>query len=377
MKALTTVCFTLLTLAIGAQVTITNTTFPKVGDTLRYAFIDNIPATLSMGNVGGPQTWDFSALNMGQKNNQIFISPSAGKDAAAFPDATLLLQSDQQELYLKSSATKIEALGFAGANPFFNAPLLVKYTKKPVFRAAPLTFISTSNSSAEFRIDISTSIIPDTLLANLPIKPDSIRILFANSDKGLLDGFGTLKMQGKTFSVLREKVESISETKLFIKLFGLWIDPLPLLGGNIPGGFGGFLGQDTTYTYNFYTDSKKEVLLAAQYTTGNEATSLQIADLGGIISSSDDVNTTLTADIIPNPASDFCRFQVSQLRDGLYLMTIHSMQGVPVSAGMVQVTNGGVTDIDLRQIPAGQYVITLIDKANSQAISERLTIARK
>ena len=361
---------------LQAQVTITSATFPKTGDTLRTVFADPLPNSLSVGNVGGPQTWDFSGLTTGQRNNQIFVPASGGKDAALFPDANLLVKNDGQELYLKSSSNKIEALGFSGENPFFDAPLVVKYSKKPVFRIAPLTFISTTNSSAEFRIDIGTSIIPDTLLANLPIKPDSIRIQFNNTDKGLMDAFGTMKLQGKTFSVLREKVESITETKLFIKLFGLWIDPLPLLGGNIPGGFGAFLGQDTTYVYNFYSDTKKEVLVSAQFSTANELNSLEFADVGGVVSSAADVAIAEKLEIRPNPATDFVTVQSDGMPDDWYLVTISGLNGVPAKAAIYQLVQGRIADIDIQQIPQGQYILTVRDKSNRRVVSDRLTIFR-
>lgn len=368
--------FCLSTLAMQAQVTITSATFPKIGDTLRTATADNISGNLTMGNVGGPQTWDFSALNMGQKSSQVFSSPSAGKDAAAFPESNLLVKNGEQELYLKSSANKIEALGFSGNNPFFDAPLLIKYSKRPVFRTAPLTFISTTNSTAEFRIDIGTSIIPDTLLANLPIRPDSIRIQFSSTDKGLLDAFGTLKMQGKTFSVLREKVESVSDTKLFIKLFGLWIDPLPLLGGNIPGGFGNFLGQDTTYVYNFYTDSKKEVLLSAQYAANNDLISVEFADLGGVVSSSEEQLASGQILLMPNPASERVKIEVPGLEEGVYLLTISDMQGRIVKADFVAFNGGNSSYVDIQDVPAGQCILTVRNKANTMVLSRTLSVIR-
>jgi hypothetical protein len=267
-------------------------------------------------------------------------------------------------------------LGFAGENPFFDAPLVVKYSKRPLYRVAPLTFISTTNSTAEFRIDIGTSIIPDTLLANLPIKPDSIRIQFSNTDKGLMDAFGTAKLQGKTFSVLREKVESISDTKLFIKLFGFWIDPLPLLGGNIPGGFGNFLGQDTTIIYNFYTDNKKEVLVSAQYGTNNDLFSLEFADLGGVVSSSEEQNIAPAIMLVPNPSSDQVRIEAPGLPEGAYLMTLSDMHGRMVKAEFIKVTQGNSAIVDVLDVPAGQWILSLRNKSNTFVISKSLTVLR-
>lgn len=100
-------------------------------------------------------------------------------------------------------------------------------------------------------------------------------------------------------------MQSISETKLFIKIFGAWIDPLPLIGGNIPGGFGGFLGRDTSITYSFYTNTKKEVLVAANFNLDNEFQSAVVADLGGIISSSGEIFLDESVLVFPNPAQEY------------------------------------------------------------------------
>ena len=191
---------------INAQITITNATFPKVGDTLKTAVVFDFAGNLTMGSTGGPKTWDFNILNVdeGIKQQEIYLNPAVGKDASSFPEATMMLLSDGQEIYLKSSATKLEGLGFGGANQFFDAPLVIKYSKRPVLRTAPLEFINTTATTGEFRIDISSNIIPDSLLAGLPFKPDSIRIQFSNSIKGLTDAYGSLKLQGNSFDVLRE-----------------------------------------------------------------------------------------------------------------------------------------------------------------------------
>ena len=48
---------------INAQITITNATFPKVGDTLKTAVVFDFAGNLTMGSTGGPKTWDFSILS--------------------------------------------------------------------------------------------------------------------------------------------------------------------------------------------------------------------------------------------------------------------------------------------------------------------------
>lgn len=349
---------------VSAQITVTNATFPKVGDTLKTAVSFDFEGNLPLGTTGGPKVWDFSILNAGIKQQEIYLHPSEGKDASAFPEATMLLISDGQEIYLKSSATKVEGLGFGGANQFFDAPLVVKYSRRPALRTAPLEFINSTSTTGEFRIDISSNIIPDTLLASLPLKPDSIRIQFSNEIKGLTDAFGNLKIQGQNFDVLREKVENISQTQLFIKILGIWIDPLPLLGGNIPGGFGDFLGKDTTITYNFISNTKKEILVSAEYNTSNELQSVTFADLGGVISSVQDI-PSVNLMVYPNPVSDMLTFTTSDLPDGKYFITISDIQGKMVYFDTATLRNNENKQINTTAFRDGMYVLTLRNQNNS------------
>jgi len=360
---------------INAQITITNATFPKVGDTLKTAVVFDFAGNLTMGSTGGPKTWDFSILNVdeGIKQQEIYLNPAVGKDASSFPEATMMLLSDGQEIYLKSSATKLEGLGFGGANQFFDAPLVIKYSKRPVLRTAPLEFINTTATTGEFRIDISSNIIPDSLLAGLPFKPDSIRIQFSNSIKGLTDAYGSLKLQGNSFDVLREKVESISQTQLFIKILGAWIDPIPFLGGNIPGGFGDFLGQDTTITYNFISNIKKEILVSAEYSTKNELQSVTFADLSDYISSTQDISS-VDFTVSPNPVSDLLTFTPSGIQEGKYFITISDVHGKTVFFETAKIQNDEPRQINTSVFPEGNYILTLRDQYNTFARSIKFLV---
>ncbi len=359
-----------LTQAAYGQITVTKSTFPAIGDTLFTAFRSNPEDTLLMGNVGGPQVWDFSTLSGGNQQRQIFVSPSAGNDAAQFPESNLLSVIEDQEQYLKSSDTKIEGLGLGGENPFFQGPFVVKYTKRPVLRRAPLAFIQTTSSDSEFKLDISSSIIPDTILAGLPIKPDSIRIQFISSDRGLMDAYGTLKLGGKEFAVLREKVESISETKLLVKVLGLWIDPAAFLGGEIPGGFGAFLGKDTSYVYNFYSNTRKEVIVSSTYSVKNEFQGVEFVDLNPYVSA-----TAATAwpsvSIYPNPVADKLTVSARDMLKGMYFTTVTDARGSSVLFDASQWSGEDTKEFDTSRLLPGIYILQVRDKSNRSVLSAR------
>ncbi|MBK8723465.1 MAG: hypothetical protein IPL95_14735 [Saprospiraceae bacterium] len=81
----------LLNKSLTAQITITNASFPAVGDTLNEA-VDNSPA-VNNGTVGGSQTWDFTALKANVLRKTAVRPVSEGANSADFPAANLIFKS--------------------------------------------------------------------------------------------------------------------------------------------------------------------------------------------------------------------------------------------------------------------------------------------
>ena len=350
-----------------SQIIINNAIFPKAGDTLKTIFAQNVSGGLNTGSTGGPKVWDFSKLNTGTRQQELYLNPTAGKDVALFPDANLLLRSGGQDVYIKTSVNVMEALGFGGTTPFLDTNLVIKYTKKPLLRKTPIEFLSTTSSNGEFRIDVGKNIIPDTILSALPIKPDSVRIQFVSSLRGLIDAFGTLKVSGNFFNVLREKAQSITDIKLFVKILGFWVDPVPILGGNIPAGLKEILGKDTTILYNFYSNEKKEVIVSAEYTPDGTFLGVTYVDLPGSLSPvSDQLSGTFK--VFPNPASDHLNISVGDAV-GKFIVTASDMFGRIVYFEILDFKSAETKAINIATLPGGNYVLTFFNVANKDRSS--------
>lgn len=370
----------LVSVNIHAQITITNTTFPKMGDVLKYAENESPSYSLDLKTNAGPHQWEFNMLTSGRKIQESYLDPKTGKDAAMFSDADIMLKEEDQEEYYKTSATKIEALGFGGINPIFNAPAVVRYVKRPALRQAPLTFISNVNTDGEFRIAIPASVFPDSILAIFPagFKPDSVRVEFVSTTTSLMDAYGKLQMQGQNLDVLREKASETSQTKISVKIGFLGWQNLETLIGlfptiSLPPLIKQFLGVNKSTTYNFYNSAKKEILVSATYDSLNVLETVVFADYGNVINDvKESVGPSFT--LYPNPVSNMVSINTSNWEDGMYLITIADLTGKIVYAEPTLLTGQSPKQMDISDLNSGVYILTVRDQFNKKSGSTRMVV---
>ena len=348
----------LFSVTLFGQIAITNTTFPKIGDELKFLIADEIPEGFNVGTPGENMTWNFNALTGGTEFNQSFLDKSAGTKQAEFPDANMLIKStdDETELYARSMTNRIELVGFAGPNPLFGGELTILYDKRPQIRRAPMYYETTGRSDGEFRVQLSSSVIPDTLLSQLPIRPDSIRISFTSVANDTLDAWGKVLLGGKEYDVLREKSYVISETKVFLKLpFLGWIDLSAFLGGGgLPGGIDGFLGADTTITYNYYTNTLKEVLVSVDTDIEGNIFGITYANTG-TVSTYDEFNG-ISVRIYPNPASQFVSILLDEDTKDDIELTFNDYTGKLLLKNVISNGNRNA-EINVSALSPGIYVL--------------------
>lgn len=353
------------------QIKITNAVFPKAGDTLKYFTSLNVPGGLEMGNTGGPKTWDFNKLKAGFKLQEIYTVPSKGKDASFFPDANLLMLAEGQEQYVRVTTQVMELLGVGGATDFLDTNVVIRFTKRPTLRKAPLEFINSTFSQGEFRLDFTTRIIPDTLLNLLQVKPDSIRFQFLNTHRGLIDAFGTVKLYNKNYEVLREKAEIISESKVFMKVLGIWLDLSSIFQGNIPQGIGDLLTKDTTIAYNFYSNTKKEAIVSAEYNTSGILQEVTFIDEANLLSNVEVFGLELPFTIYPNPANDFIEIDATALK-GNYSCIISDYSGKTMFFEKVNTDYAQKIRVDVSDWSQGIYIVRFLNANGSMSFLQKL-----
>lgn len=376
--------FSALCLSTSAQITVTSATFPVSGDTLRFAYDEgpvgvNNPATPP----GGNQTWDFTGLSADQTNEFIYKPAGTGMHAADFPGADLLLEEAGGETYFNVTNTKMEVLGYAGADPAgFGLDVSTPFWPALIERRSPLNFLDAFNQQSMVNINFPTDQPPfDTIFSGLPVNLDSLRVSVTTFRVGAVDAWGTCHIPGGQYPVLREKRTDYVNTaiQVYVALFpgfGTWVD----LESFLPSGTGGisdFIGTDTTTTYRFYSGTEKEEIAVA--TMSNDLGSVErMRFKHNVTSAAPEVPGTGSAGIsaFPNPAIDFVRFDCINLPQDDYTLKIFNIIGKVVWKENYQLAGNRSFRVELDNFKKGTYLYSLTNKKGNVIGTKRLVVLK-
>lgn len=255
---------------VKAQLTVTNSTFPVQGDTLRYA-LGNQPGAINQifTPPGLAQHWDLSQLQPTQTWAQIMKNPQTGTAAASFPGASMmfnpLIPSDQ--VYWQVTGNQVNILGYYGLDEL-GLGLKLLFKNQPALEEswAPVNFFDLHQSASNVLTAFDAPIAPPQLI-NLVPTADSFRIRVTYQRVSAVDASGTLAIPGGSFEVLRKKRTEYKSMAIDVKVAPLgWID-ISTIGGQqlFP------LGTDTITTFHFLNNVSKETIAVCTLNTRQNA----------------------------------------------------------------------------------------------------------
>jgi Secretion system C-terminal sorting domain len=379
MKHMLLTLFTSFSLVAAAQITVTNTTFPSAGDSI-FSAVDQFP-NLSVGAIitapGGNQTWDFSALAAENEFKTIYKPATDGDNFAAYPSADLLLGGDLNETYFNKTATKIEALGYAGLDPAnLGLQVLTKFSPPVALRRAPMNFFDINQVSTDLSLPFSIDQLPDSLLGGIPGVGllDSIRIRIHFERLDVVDAWGNIKVSGVTYPVLREKRTEYTTTNADVHSPFGWIAIPTGQGG---GGLTDFLGTDTSIVYHYFSGTEKEAVAVMRVNNANneiERVTYKINQLTK--ANEEDAPGTATVRAFPNPAVEFVRFDCVNLPPSDYTLKIFDIVGKVVWKENYQISGNKSIRVDLENFKKGAYLYSLSDKKGKIIGTKRLVILK-
>ena len=376
MKQMLLAVLSALSLSLPAQITVTSVTFPAVGDTLHYA------RTFNPGNIdfltppGGNQLWDFSNLSA-EETYEIAYSPAnEGQSSGSFPVAETAVIGTTGESYYNITPSKFELLGYAGADPAnLGVQVLAKFSPPLVERRSPMNFFEFNQQTADLSLPFSIEDLPDSLLGNIPGIQfvDSIRVRVNYQRLEAVDGWGTLKIPGGQYPVLREKRTEYTTTSLDVHSFLGWI-PVPTGAG---GGLTNFLGTDTTVVYRFLSNTEKEEIAVVTANSDlNGAESVRYKNIGTTPVTFINAPGSANIQAYPNPATEWVRFDCSNLPPDDYTLKIFSIIGKEIWKNNYTMSGNKSIRLELNDFKKGTYFYSLEDRKGNIIGTKRLVIVK-
>lgn len=362
----------LLTYDLIAQITVTNSTFPESGDTLRIA--RDMDPDINLQNPGEDITWNFTSLD-GPVFESIIEDASQGSAFADFSNATILTgEIGIAETYFQATSSEYTSLGFSGQDPLgFGLDVIFKNTPPLIERMSPLNFEDDYNSNSSTFVPFAWDELPATITDSLalPISPDSIAIGVETSRTEIVDAWGKVFLPVGYFDVLRVRRWDVTETKVEAYLpFIQWTDVTDIIGGG--------LGGDTTLTYRYYNDvSKEPIAVITVDPITEEPTSAQFKSVDpstGIIKLHKKQPSIYA---YPNPAIDKVRFDVVNVPSGKYDLNIYNILGIKVWSQQYEFGNTSDTvQLNVSDFNKGTYLYSLVNDRGKTIMTKRLVVMR-
>lgn len=382
MKGIYTVCIAALaaTSVSQAQITVTNSVFPVVWDTLYYAFGNQPDAITNVFTPpGGDQVWDLSGLQTTDLWQQGFVDPSAGQAFAEFPSASSFFRphggDTNREDYVSVTPNAVNFDGSFGADPLgIGMDLTIHWIPSIPLSRAPLNFFDIHQTTSTHISLFLPSAMPPGTVEQLPVVPDSLRIRQNHQQIDVVDAWGTLSIPGGTFPVLREKRTEYMTTSIdvLIPLGGslvTWVDLATLPD---PPSWTEPAGTDTTISFRYINDLTKEVIATcwlnnAQNTV--EKVQYKVAELS--TSTGPEREVHIAVQVFPNPATDRLLVQTRGMDTGKCMLVITDATGRVVRR--VQGTASAEhlsQELELQGLHAGAYQGSIVQQ-NGRSTSFR------
>ena len=367
--------FSLISIGGFAQITVTNATFPVIGDTLVTA-TSVITSGIDIGTPGADKTWDFSTLASQNINTVVFQDADLGSAAADVPNANLFTEVLGTENYYQSTSTSFSLLAGKGNDPIgLGIEALLRFVPPIINRRAPMNFGDVNTSEANTSIAFAADVIPDTLASNIPFAFDSIRLRINQERTDVVDAYGTLTIPGGTYEVLREKRSLTRSTRIDILIFLGWIDITDIVAGVV--GVDAGLGEIASVDYLFFNDTEKEIIASVSADETGTMLNAVTYKFNDIINDIDNpLGLQPEFSLFPNPATSAVSFEFSGLTAGDYTMNVFNMLGKNIWQQEFSLSESGIENIDLNNFQNGTYLFSLIDNQGNPLKTRRLIVLK-
>jgi len=349
---------------VSSQVIIDSITTVDPGDDI-LQFLDLAPEGVEITSPGENQTWDWT---LSEAVEQIAVFDTNDR-MDEFPFATIKMTEGAVESYyfISDTTTTWELQGFVAEDPV-GLGLNVTSFYTPAFSQeyAPVLYEDSVVQVFAVYTGIPLTVIPDTLLDMLPVRPDSLRLKVSTLVLDDIDAWGNLHIEGTSGEVVQsvDVLRQRRETRIAIAIEAKinifpWVDVTSLLLDLVDSLPGGIALNDTIVAYRFLAPGY--ALPIAELTVDNDTVRSVLYQAEIIVALKNVVLEPSDIKIFPNPSSGEINISVSGTDRIVDRVIVHDLTGRLVCA---LETNGyqELIQIRMNSFPGGMYFLTLIDE---------------
>lgn len=316
-----------------------------------------------MSTYGGPgQIWDFRSVKAPYALSRRIIM-SGERDGKTFANMVNGTQSDEIMLL---TAKGTEVLQRIERNPVCPGNRIT-YTLTPSYKPFFTGVLGQTNTYKGKMVAVFAWPRDMNCVWSPPVLPDSCRITLTIAEDIAVDGEGTLYLPTEVAQVYRQKVEIKRAIRIETRTGMLWRD----VTAQVPG-----IRLITTQYFHRFVASTSGLLLA-EIELDHDDKPLRIEfkthPLVTRVFSEEPAKPDIFA--YPNPSYDVVRFQLSDLPNGKYTLSLFNILGVPVMNTSIDVNSDRETiALDLSDKQRGTYLFRLQDSRGRTIKTKRIVL---
>lgn len=363
-------------LAIG-QITISESVFPRVGDTLRYA-VNYAPDIKLYGASTTSITWDFSGLTSTSIDRTIYYRVEDAKYGSDFQDAQMYALINGVESFYQISENQFRQIGVGGAGfgPFTIAKS-VRIEGDAIDRRANVTYGDKFNEAYMVTVLEASKNLPDTIKNTLErVFIDSIRIEFMVTQETKYDAYGRMILPSGQVDVLRAAVSEVNTPALYAKFPVFGWQPLDVSQFDNASALAELIKERKTKSYEFHTNESKE--LAAKVNVEVSEENIE-TPTRAVVKAPKSLSTTPVRikepaiNVFPNPTFGDIEFTLKNYPVDDYRVEIYNIVGKKIDS--LNFKPGQSTlRTNLSHLRKGTYLYTIYNSKNEKITTRRLVI---
>lgn len=364
--------------SLVGQTTVTNASFPRVGDTLRTV-TDLTFTGFDPSMVGADLSWDFTSLAAGPGVEVVYLDVDNAPAKDSFPEADMYISGEGlgQDIYYRTSNNRIVEVGRDGFDPILGAvEISVAVEGNSVLRRAPVSFGDTYDDDYGFALEIDISTLPDSLQAifeNPILMADAIRVFVDIEVEEEVDAWGTLTLPSRSHDVLRIKRTTTTNSTLEALTVAGWID-LGAFAAFLPDLVGDLLQETVVDSYVFIADDSKELVASVTIDSVTNVTST-VYRVDNLSVNTADV-PALKGDVtaFPNPSFGNLNFSFAGLPTDNYRVEIYNILGAKSWSGNSK--GKQLLEADVQDLRPGIYLYRVYNSKGTKITTKRLMVVR-